>query len=185
MTISNLYNFIRKYDYEILFISAIVILLILSIMKLCTYTSNYFSLRSSKKNLNYFSEQQSSPSQPKDSSGEIECRRVLEKIFNKPFYKSRPDFLRNFVVGTNNLELDCFNEELRIAVEYNGQQHYKFIPYFHRTKDAFHNQKYRDNIKAQICKERGITLIEVPYTIKKENIKSFIIQKLHESGRIQ
>jgi hypothetical protein len=174
--ITKIYKFIRTYDYEILLVSAIVILVLLSVMKLCTYTSQYFALRKQNNNKEQINQQSQ---QPKESSGEIECRRVLEKIFRKPFKKIRPDFLHNFVVGTNNLELDCYNDELKLAVEYNGQQHYKYIPYFHRTRDAFHNQKYRDNIKAQLCKQNGITLIEVPYTIKKENIESYIIESLN------
>ena len=45
---------------------------------------------------------------PKESKGEIECKRVLEKIFNKPFNKIRPQFLNNMVTGGNyNLEIDC------------------------------------------------------------------------------
>jgi hypothetical protein len=38
---------------------------------------------------------------PKESKGEIECKRVLEKIFNKPFNKSRPSFLNNEITGGN------------------------------------------------------------------------------------
>jgi len=119
----------------------------------------------------------------KDSKGEIECRRVLEHIFRKPFNKSRPDFLRNNVTGgKHNLELDCFNSQLRLAVEYNGQQHYKYVPYFHRNREAFYNQKYRDEIKKRTCKDYNITLIDVPYTIKHKDIKNYLVNKLIEKG---
>jgi len=122
-------------------------------------------------------------SPPKDSKGEIECRRVLQLLFNRSFDKARPDFLRNPVTGGDfNLELDCFDPELRIAVEYNGVQHYKFIPFFHKNKEAFLNQKYRDDMKRRICKENGILLIEVPYTLKIEDIKGFIEQSLIVNG---
>ena len=68
---------------------------------------------------------------PKESRGEAECRRVLQNMFKRPFNGARPDFLRNPVTGGNfNLELDCFNSEMRLAVEYNGVQHYKYVPYF-------------------------------------------------------
>jgi hypothetical protein len=114
-----------------------------------------------------------------DSKGEIECRRVLEKIFNKPFNKARPNFLNNPVTGGNfNLELDCYNEDLQIAVEYNGLQHYKYVPYFHKNNEAFLNQKYRDDMKRRICKDENIILIEVPYTVKVENIERFIKDEL-------
>jgi len=119
----------------------------------------------------------------RESKGEIECRRVLQNLFNRPFPKARPDFLRNPVTGGNfNLELDCFNTDLKLAVEYNGIQHYQYVPYFHKNKEAFLNQKYRDEMKRQKCKENGVILIEVPHTIKIENIKRFIENELHING---
>lgn len=120
---------------------------------------------------------------PTNSKGELECRRVLQWIFKKPFNKARPDFLRNPVTGGDfNLELDCFDPELHIAVEYNGIQHYQYVPYFHKNKEAFLNQKYRDDMKRRICKENGILLIEVPYTVKLEDIKEFIEKELSRNG---
>ena len=117
-----------------------------------------------------------------DSKGEIECRRVMEKLFNKPFPKARPKFLNNPVTGgSHNLELDCFNEELRIAVEYNGRQHYEYVPYFHANKEAFLNQKYRDDMKRRICRDNNIFLIEVPYNIKLQNIEKFILNQLKQN----
>jgi hypothetical protein len=71
---------------------------------------------------------------------------------------------------------------LKLACEYNGAQHYKYIPYFHKTKDSFHNQKYRDYMKRDLCNKNGITLIEVPYTVKIEHIENYIIDKLLKSG---
>jgi hypothetical protein len=116
---------------------------------------------------------------PTESKGEIECKRVLEDIFKVPFNKARPKFLSNPVTGGNyNLELDCFNEELRLAVEYNGCQHYKYTPFFHRNEDAFMNQKYRDEMKRTKCKENNVILIEVPYTVKIEDIKRYIMNEL-------
>jgi len=116
---------------------------------------------------------------PKESKGEIECKRVLEKIFNKPFNKSRPSFLNNEITGGNhNLEIDCYNSDLRLGVEYDGAQHYKYNPYFHKNKEAFYNQKYRDKLKEYMCKENNIILIRVPYTIKVENIEEYLRKEL-------
>ncbi len=117
------------------------------------------------------------PKKPFESKGEIECRRAIEKLTGHKFPKTRPSFLMNVVSG-HNLELDCYNDELQMAVEYNGEQHYKFIPYFHSSKDAFQNLKYRDEMKQRLCKENGINLITVPYTVKIQNIESYLKQKL-------
>jgi len=123
--------------------------------------------------------------QGRDSKGEIECRKVLEDLFGTPFEKARPDFLNNPVTGgSQNLELDCYSPLLKLAVEYNGIQHYNFTPYFHKNKEAFHNQKYRDELKRRMCIDNMITLIEVPYTVKIENIKSYIIKELLKHGYV-
>jgi len=120
-----------------------------------------------------------------DSKGETECRRVLSKIFNKPFLKCRPDFLRNPVTGNSfNLEIDCFEESMKLGVEYQGRQHYEYIEFFHKNKEHFLNQKYRDNMKKTMCKENKITLIEVPYNIKVINIESYLRDELRKNGII-
>lgn len=120
-----------------------------------------------------------------DSKGERECRRVLEELFKKPFPKSRPNFLNNPVTGGKyNLELDCANHDLKIACEYNGAQHYKYIPYFHKNKEQFQTQQYRDDMKRRICKEEGYALIEVPYTVKIKDIDNFIKTELSKTNRI-
>lgn len=114
------------------------------------------------------------------SKGERRVQSFLQRTFQRPFEKQRPKFLSNPVTGGNyNLELDCYNEELRLAVEFNGRQHYEYVPFFHRNKEAFLNQKYRDEMKRQRCYDRGIVLIEVPYT-EEPRVESFLRQKLRE-----
>jgi hypothetical protein len=141
-------------------------------------TKQNFSLPTTKE-----TKRRRSPAPPRESKGEMECRRVLQYLFKRPFNKDRPDFLRNPVTGGNfNLELDCYDPELKIAVEYNGVQHYQYVPYFHKNKEAFLNQKYRDQMKRQKCREQGIVLIEVPNTVKLEDIKGYIEKELKRNG---
>jgi len=88
--------------------------------------------------LNYKEENKEEKKERGDSKGETECRRVLQKIFQRPFLKARPDFLNNPVTGNQfNLELDCYDHSLKLAVEYNGQQHYQYNKFFHRNKEHF------------------------------------------------
>lgn len=135
-----------------------------------------------KRNYNFGGQDMGSSSQGRESKLEQACRQALREIFNRPFNKARPDFLRNPVTQHFNLELDCFDPELKIAVEANGRQHYEFTPYFHKNKEAFQNQLYRDELKRRMCKDNGITLVEVPYTIKEENVKDYILNKLRNFG---
>ncbi len=53
---------------------------------------------------------------------ENKCRIILEDIFDKPFPKNRKAL-------NCRLELDGYCEELKLAFEYNGIQHYKRIPH--------------------------------------------------------
>lgn len=114
---------------------------------------------------------------PTESAGEKEARAVLERIFKRPFVKKRPLFLMNEITGKP-LEIDCMNDELKLGVEYNGRQHYQFVPGMHKNYDAFRNQQYRDDIKRRLCKENGYTLIEIPYTIPNEKIENFLRTQL-------
>lgn len=116
-----------------------------------------------------------------ESIGEKISRNYLEKVFKKKFLKKRPDFLKNPITNCN-LELDCFCDELNLALEYNGRQHYEFTPKFHKSSIDFQNQKYRDMIKKKLCYENGVNLIEVPYTIPYKKIPEYIKNALGKLG---
>ena len=66
--------------------------------------------------------------------------------------------------------------------EYSGRQHYEFVPFFHKNKDAFMNQKYRYDMKRRLCKDNDVILIEVQYTVKIENIRDYLSNKLIQAG---
>lgn len=111
---------------------------------------------------------------------EQECREIIQKITQKPFPTCKPSFL-----GKKNkkcLQLDGYNEELKIAFEYNGEQHYKVVDFFFKNgeKDLI-KQKKRDEIKKQLCKKNNINLIIIPYWDKK-NKYEIIKNKLEEFG---
>ena len=110
---------------------------------------------------------------PRYNKTEEICRSIIERMYGRPFPSVRPDFLKNPRTGKN-LELDCYNPELRIALEYNGQQHYKYTKYFHRSKQQFYAQVHRDDWKRKKCREYGIKLIEVPYWVREDKLENFI-----------
>jgi len=174
----------QKHGFEIILVGCIIFILIFALFRIGkpgSWSSSYTYIPINKNSTSSYP----GHTPKKESRGEAECRRVLQKYLQKPFPNCRPDFLRNPVTGGNyNLELDCYDKNLRLAVEYNGAQHYKYIPYFHKNKEAFLNQKYRDELKRHLCKENKIRLIEVPNTVPINNIESYLLGKLRNFGYI-
>lgn len=193
MIINYAFNQISKFTkisaFELMFYFCILFLVIFGLYKLFKGDKGTWTKKKYYELLPYSTKPTPTPvvqktSNKKMSKGEAECKRVLEQIFKKPFNNTRPDFLSNPVTGGKNLELDCYNEELKLAVEYNGIQHYKYSPYFHKNKDQLETQKYRDEMKRNLCRENNVTLIEVPYNIKHENIENYLVEKLRDYGKI-
>jgi hypothetical protein len=111
---------------------------------------------------------------------EAECRHILSEIYGKKFISARPNWLKNPETGSL-LELDCYNEELKIAAEYNGIQHYVYPNNHHKTYDEFVSQLRRDQFKLKRCDQMGVYLITIPYTVPKDQIKNYIIHYLPEN----
>jgi hypothetical protein len=104
---------------------------------------------------------------------ETECIEIIEKLTGEKFKKCRPSFLEK-------LELDGYNEDLKLAIEYNGEQHYKFSSLFHKKNlEEFEKQKERDIKKAKLCAENNIYLITIPYLEKKSKEK-FILKEYNK-----
>lgn len=114
-------------------------------------------------------------SNPKRSREE-KCREILQSIYHDQFPSVRPSFLKNPKTGRN-LELDGYNDRLKVAFEYNGRQHYEFPNTFHKTKEDFDKQVKRDIFKERKCKEHGINLISIPYYIEDDQLYDFIRRK--------
>jgi len=60
--------------------------------------------------------------------------------------------------------IDLYIPSLKLAVEYNGVQHYKYSPLFHQ--DDRHSLEYQqelDMLKAKQCRAHGIYLVTFRY----------------------
>lgn len=58
------------------------------------------------------------------------------------------------------LYLDFYIPEYNLAIEYDGQQHFKEVSYF---KNNVRENQIRDSIKNDFCKANKITLVRIPY----------------------
>jgi hypothetical protein len=58
---------------------------------------------------------------------------------------------------------DFYIHSLRLMLEVQGEQHYKFVQFFHNNKLEFFRAKKLDQLKKQWCEINNITLIELPF----------------------
>jgi hypothetical protein len=166
----------KQHKFKIAVVASIITILVLSLYndkEKGTYNTSYYYQPQDKPPIHI------GPKFVSESKGEKECRRVLEKHFNRAFPKERPLFLLNNVTGRA-LEIDCCNLEIKVGVEYNGQQHYRYVKGMHKSFDDFRTQQYRDEIKKMLCEQNGFVLIVVPYTVEVEKIEEFILNELRQ-----
>jgi hypothetical protein len=98
------------------------------------------------------------------SKGELTLERYLQK--NNVMYESQKRFLD--CKDKLPLPFDFYLPEVNICIEYDGQQHYRTWNGKQTERYLLDFQKTRqhDEIKTNYCKENGIRLIRVSYTIK-------------------
>mgnify|MGYP002634205432 CR=1 FL=1 len=93
------------------------------------------------------------------------------KQFLKPYWVNHVVFEEFPVAGTR-LKFDFYNANKNIAVEINGQQHVKFVKFFHKTRSNFVSQIRRDQQKIDFCALNDIKFIEI-YSEKELTKKKF------------
>ncbi|WP_286230583.1 zinc-ribbon domain-containing protein [Neobacillus mesonae] len=101
------------------------------------------------------------------SRGEEKTRYLLKQLLDHEFKKTRKVLERG-------LELDGYNQELNIAFEFRGIQHYEYVPYFHKTKKRFRELMKRNRDKQDLCEQKKIKLLIIPYWIEEESDEHLI-----------
>ena len=107
---------------------------------------------------------------------ETVSRAILEHLFECSFTKIKPLWLRSET--GHRLELDGYNEHIGLAFEYQGQQHYEYLPFFHKSYDDFKQRQYWDEHKRKVCESQEVKLLEIPYWIESSAIQEFIYDAL-------
>lgn len=80
------------------------------------------------------------------------------------------------------LELDLYCPALKLAIEYNGPQHY--LPHhYNGDGDSLPEQVFRDDYKEQRCKELNIIFIEIPNLDRGDfSLEDFLSKNLYSLG---
>ena len=114
--------------------------------------------------------------------GERICRAYFEQMFVHDFPKTRPHWLVNS--DGYQMELDGCCEDLGIAFEHQGRQHYQEVHFFH-SKGQFSKRTRDDARKRLLCREHSITLIEIPQipnALPLSQIQQYIIDQCTAQG---
>lgn len=104
--------------------------------------------------------------------GERICHLYFESIFKTKFKKSRPKWFRN--KNNNIMELDGYSDDLKIAFEYQGIQHYKVDGFINKNESDLNKRIENDLYKYELCKKLGINLFIIDYKLEHENIPNEI-----------
>lgn len=98
------------------------------------------------------------------SKTQIAVGDLLDREF--PEFRIRENHRPDWMMSScgQRLELDFFIEELGIAFEVQGAQHYQYVPFFHKTYEQYEQRKKADEEKEFICRANAVKLIKI-YTM--------------------
>jgi hypothetical protein len=111
------------------------------------------------------------------SLGERKCKAAMQQLFGVKFVKRRFADLKG--IGGKSLEIDLYNEELKLGLEHQGAQHFIRKKYF--GEHRYDGVREHDRRKKTYCAKRGITLIEIHQVGEKtpdEKLKDAIRKQL-------
>lgn len=100
------------------------------------------------------------------SHGEQLVTRALKNLYGLVL---NTDFYYGYVLP-NKLHLDFYLPKHKLAIEYDGIQHYQPVDFAGKgdawAQERFKQQQLNDRTKDQYCNDHDIKLVRVPYTIK-------------------
>ena len=131
----------------------------------------------------------------KNSTSEILMKRLLDEIFpgEKVQDNERYDWLRSTITNSK-MELDRYYPDLKLAFEYDGEQHYSADAFYRiaqtrgqnvtkeQAQKEFDHYVKNDKIKKDICEKLGIKLIVISFDeeLSEELIRSKLKNKESE-----
>jgi hypothetical protein len=87
------------------------------------------------------------------SRGQKRLRQLVREIFPQEEVIDEHEF--------HGLRFDVYLPALATAFEYDGEQHFRFVPVFHKSESDFRHQQELDRYKADLCQQEKINLIRI------------------------
>ncbi len=117
------------------------------------------------------------PTCSRGSKSEEIARATFEHLFQVPFRKIRPKWLRNS--RGRIMEIDGYSDELKIGFEYQGIQHFKDIGLYSTDVDV---RIQDDALKYKLCEANGIKLFYLTYEDSYEDYPRRIKEQAENFG---
>lgn len=92
-----------------------------------------------------------------------------EKLIAIFLEKNNFNYKKEFKIPGYSYRYDFCIPKYRILIEFDGQQHFTYIPYFHKSKSDFERQIEVDKIKNDLAKVNNYYLIRIKYTVEDIN----------------
>lgn len=112
----------------------------------------------------------------KHHSHEIELTKIIESFYGPNEVVTSYHPLWAVSLKGALLEYDIYVPSQNLLIEYNGIQHYKYTPFFHKTKVRFIAQQKRDKLKQNLARIQGHTLVTVRYD--EPLVEDYILNKI-------
>lgn len=109
------------------------------------------------------------------SSKEILIYNILKTMYNDVEREKTWEWLVNDHTGYN-MYVDFYIPEINTVIEFDGEQHERFVEHIHKTEEYFLEAQYRDRLKNILLYENKIKLIRIYYNekITKERLEELI-----------
>lgn len=137
------------------------------------------------KGVNRLMQNRAAPDESGSRSEQI-VKEVLSEITGESFptYNAKKAIIWLFN-DESYIELDGYNYSLRIAVEYNGPQHYRHLAFLGRktTYEEWRRQVENSRLKERLCGEYNVLLINIPYTVSRGEFRNYILSRLMDAGK--
>lgn len=91
------------------------------------------------------------------SSYHLQVREMLQKLYPMEY------ILEELTLPSTQLRCDFYLPGLKTIVEIHGEEHYKFVPFFHGDKIGFLRAQKRDREKREWSKINNIRMVELKY----------------------
>ncbi len=99
------------------------------------------------------------------SKNHLRARAILRKLF------PRDRILEEVSLPGSNtqsrkslLYADFFIPSHKLVIEVHGQQHYEFVPFYHKTKGEYYRSRKRDRDKIDWCEMNSLRIVVLKYS---------------------